>query len=134
MPPSPARCWTLSSTVSTPSSRMSVAKAKIEVSTSGSVCEFVRAWPAKTEQDKDAGRPRTSRYVADRGRSHTTVCSRPGTQRNSQAGPLRLAEEDRVDLDLEARQVRLHGRPRGKRLGEEFLVDVVHRREVLHVA
>src|SRR5439155_10339591 len=55
---------------------------------SGSVREFVRAWPAKTEQDKDAGRPRTQRYVADRGRSNATVCRRTGTQLNLRTGPL----------------------------------------------
>ena len=34
-----------------------------------------RAWPL-AEQAKDAGRPHTRRYVADRGRRHATVCSR----------------------------------------------------------
>src|SRR6266566_6860732 len=86
MPPRPARCWTLSRTASKPSSRMSVAKRKIELST-----------------------------------------------RPARASSL-VAEEDRVDLDLEARQVRLDGRPRRERLREEFRVDLVHCGEVGHVA
>src|SRR6266567_7392716 len=63
--------------------------------TSGSVRKFVREWAAKTEQAKDAGRPRTRRYGADRGHRHATVCSRPGTQRNLRTGPLaQLSTQD----------------------------------------
>src|SRR6266567_9376047 len=61
--------------------------------TSGSVRKFVREWAAKTEQAKDAGRPRTRRYGADRGHRHATVCSRPGTQRNLWMGPLGPADQ-----------------------------------------
>src|SRR5205085_6269383 len=55
----------------------------------GSAREFVRAWPAKTERAKDAGRlaPGARSAVADRGCRHATVCSRAGTQRNVRAGP-----------------------------------------------
>src|SRR6266567_5147616 len=69
--------------------------------TSGSVRKFVREWAAKTEQAKDAGRPRTRRYGADRGHRHATVCSRPGTQRNSRMGPDSpgvYAHHDRADV------------------------------------
>src|SRR5207253_388378 len=72
----------------------------IAICTSGSVREFVRAWAAKTEQDKDAGRPRTQRYGADR-RSHATVCSRPGTQRNLRMGPLTPHELGQAEREVE---------------------------------
>src|SRR5262249_7731169 len=41
----------------------------------------------KTEQDKDAERPRINRYAADRGRRHAKVCSRTGAQLNLRTGP-----------------------------------------------
>src|SRR5262249_47824268 len=55
---------------------------------SGRVRKFVFALPAKTEQDRDARRPCTSRYAADRGRRHAAVCSRPGTQPYLRRRPL----------------------------------------------
>src|SRR5205823_2787579 len=67
---------------------------------SGSVRKFVRAWAAKTEQDKDAGRRRTKRYDADRGRRNATVCSRPGTQRNLRRGPLPAEEVAPLPIEL----------------------------------
>src|SRR5262249_31951673 len=52
----------------------------------------------KSEQGKDAGRPRISRYGADRGRRHAKLCSRPGTQRDLRMRPLNL-EGDEFVLD-----------------------------------
>src|SRR5438105_5802789 len=66
----------------------------------GSVREFVREWAAKTEQDKDAGRPRTRRCGPDRGHSHAKVCSRPGTPRNLRMGPLTAPDDCELVLGV----------------------------------
>src|SRR5438034_5816371 len=81
----------------------------IERVTSGSVRGFVRAWAANTKQDKDAGRPRTSRYVGSRGRGHATVCSRPGTQPNLRTGPLEAGRPAVQRLELEQELAVLDG-------------------------
>src|SRR5438034_7860625 len=82
----------ITSTPSASSARRMASEPSMRVIRGDSFREFGRAWAAKTEQNKDAGRPRVGRPVADRGRSSATVGSRPGTPRNLRKGSHNLLE------------------------------------------